>query len=59
MRIGGEELLFKLKSDTIKNRKPNLKICSNHIKDTWPRVLRSWDPSVKGTAVRDEKGWYK
>jgi len=56
MRIGGEEILFDLKSKTIMARKPNLKICLNHRKERWPRVLRRWD---RGTAKSDGKGWYE
>lgn len=57
MRIGGEEILSNLKSKTIMDRKPNLKICSNHQQDKWPRVIRFWDQR-EGTAKRDDKGWY-
>jgi hypothetical protein len=49
----------KLKSETILSRKPNLKICSNHLVDDGPIVKRWWPSQLMGTAISDGKGWYK
>jgi len=38
-------------------RKPKLKLCSNHYK-TGRRVLRWWDSKNLGTAIKDGDGWY-
>lgn len=47
-----------LKSKTILQRKPNLKLCSNHFKDEI--YIKNYWPSDKlGTAIRDGKGWYR
>lgn len=53
----------KLKSKTILERKPKLKLCPNHYEDNiFPN--RFWDSAkVKdggnGTAISDGRGWYK
>jgi hypothetical protein len=38
----------------ILERKPNLKLCSNHYK-CGPRIYRVWN---HGTAISDGRGWY-
>ena len=43
---------------TIKDRKPNLVLCSNHRRHV-PKIHRIHNPFLKGQAVRDGKGWYK
>lgn len=45
-----------LKSETIKERKPDLKLCPNHYHVVSTRTWPSW---AKGTARRDGRGWYK
>jgi len=43
---------------TIKDRKPNLKLYSNHYKFI-PRIHRIWNPLLQGQAISDGKGWYR
>jgi len=40
---------------TVRDRKPNLKICPNHFK-TLKRSYRIW---TRGPAIRDGSGWYE
>jgi len=47
-----------LKSSDILERKPNLKLCSNHFKPV-RTITRYWNSEKMGTAIRDENGWYK
>ena len=47
-----------LKSKTILDRKPNLKLCSNHFTDV-QMVKNFWPSNKLGTAVKDGKGWYR
>ena len=56
MKSVGEELLNRLKSKTILKRKPDLKLCSNHFKDTVSKHGRHF---VGGQAISDGNGWYK
>lgn len=49
MTVAAQEL----KQPDILKRKPNLKICSNHI-----RNLERHRIFIRGIAVRDGKGWY-
>ena len=51
--------LNKLKSEDILDRKPGLKLCSNHFKDTFVKSGRYWNSHQRGQAIRDGKGWYK
>jgi len=46
------------KSPTILNRKPDLKLCSNHF-NTFSSKGRYWNSLHRGQAVSDGKGWYK
>ena len=56
--IGEQALLSRLKSKTILKRKPNLTICSNHLKEEiYPK--RIWNSSVQGTAISNGGGWYQ
>ena len=41
----------------IRDRKPHLKLCSNHFKKLLT-VKRRWVSDKKGTAKRDGCGWY-
>jgi hypothetical protein len=43
---------------TIKDRKPSLTLMPNH-RHYLKRAHRIWNPAIQGTAVRDDKGWYK
>ena len=54
-----EKFLDRLKSMDILDRKPNLKLCSNHFKDTAPKIHRQWLTQYMGTAISDNKGWYR
>lgn len=54
-----EAFFNKLKSPTILKRKPNLKICSNHLKDNLVSKGRRWYSGVQGTAYSNGQGWYK
>ncbi len=56
MKVEGERIIFRLKSKTILKRKPRLRLCSNHFKDSGPTVKRLW---TGGQAFRDGKGWYR
>jgi len=48
------------KSPTILERKPNLKICSNHLKDGNTVGYRAKRRVfVHGQAFKDGRGWYK
>jgi len=40
---------------SIKDRKPNLKLCSNHY-GSFPKIYRIYN---RGIARSDGKGWYK
>lgn len=44
-----------VRNSKILERKPNLKLCSNHYK-AGPRIYRIWN---HGTAISDGRGWYK
>lgn len=48
-----------LKSKTIKERKPDLKLCPNHYHVVSTASTRTWPSWTKGTARRDGRGWYK
>jgi len=68
MKTAGEEIVSNLKSKTIQDRKPGLKIRSNHLKDTeatphrvWTTVFLGGDGvryPARGTAMCDGKGWF-
>ena len=58
MKVAGDLLTSRLKNPDILKRKPNLKICKNHLKDEPMTGGRVWLPSY-GTAVRGPNGWYK
>jgi len=47
-----------LKSPTILDRKPALKLCPNHF-NTSSSKGRYWNSSHRGQAISDGKGWYK
>lgn len=49
-----EKQFVGLQNPRIKGRKPNLVLCGNHFK-SGARIYRVWD---RGTAVRNDKGWY-
>lgn len=57
-RVAGEKLWNPLKSESIKQRKPYLKVCSNH-KKLPPRPVRWWQSLKRGTAYRDGLGWFQ
>lgn len=48
---------MKLKSKTIKERKPNLKFCPNHFEDE-KRPHRYYNSHAHGQAIADGQGWY-
>jgi len=43
---------------TIKDRKPDLKLYSNHYRYI-KRIHRVWNPRLTGQATSDGNGWYK
>jgi hypothetical protein len=49
-----EEKFVGILNKRILERKPNLKLCSNHYK-SGPRIYRAWN---HGTAKADGRGWY-
>ena len=49
-----EEKFVGIPNKRILERKPNLKLCSNHYK-SGPRIYRAWN---HGTAIADGRGWY-
>jgi len=53
-----DDVINKLKSKTILEKKPNLKLCSNHFKTKFT-YGRYWNSNVKGQAISDGKKWYK
>ena len=53
-----EKFLERLKSKTILDRKPNLKICLNHLKDTNVSKGRTWVAPIHGQAFCDGHGWF-
>ena len=54
-----DNVLGRLKSKTILDRKPKLKICSNHLRATYIPSGRYWNSSTLGQAIGDGNGWYK
>jgi len=48
-----------LKSKTIKDRKPNLKLCPNHFHLISEAPRRYYPSGQLPPARRDGKGWYK
>lgn len=56
-----EQIKNQLKSKTILDRKPKLKLYSNHFKPkrSEKMIARYWDSYRYGTAVRDGNGWYR
>lgn len=52
-KINSKKLQVNCINQTIKDRKPDLKLMSNHFPDP---VKRIWN---QGIAIRNGKGWYK